>query len=38
LGIATVAAKRKGPSDLRGKKEKAQQEAQKQIQKRYQII
>jgi hypothetical protein len=29
LGIATVAAKRKGPSDLRGKKEKAQQRGPK---------
>jgi hypothetical protein len=38
LGIATVAAKRKEPNDLRGKKKKPNKEAQKQIQKRYQII
>jgi hypothetical protein len=29
---------KKGPNDLRGKKEKAQQEAQKQIQKKYQKL
>jgi hypothetical protein len=37
LGIATVAAKKR-PQRLKGKKEKAQQEAQKQIQKKYQKI